>query len=91
MESSNYHTSKIEKTKKLTSASEKTYPSAAICASETALAKKVCAAHDKNRVFCKVEHHAAEIDAPRSDSYGKTRMFCKKTHYNANMNFKKKL
>ena len=71
-------TSKVEKTEKLTSASEKTYPSAAIRASETAWAKKVCVAHDKNRMFCKVEHHAAEIEASRSDSYGKTHMFFKK-------------
>jgi hypothetical protein len=56
-------TSKVEKTERLTSASEKTYPSAAIRASQTAWAKKVCVAHDTNRVFCKVEHHAAEIDA----------------------------
>ena len=85
------YTSKVEKTEKLTSASEKTYPSAAIRALETARAKKGCATHGTNRVFCKVEHHAAEIDASRSDSYGKTRMFCKKTSYNANTIFNKQL
>ena len=66
------YASKVEKTTKQTSTSEKTHPSAAIRASETARAKNRCVAHRKNRVFCKVEHHAAEIEASRSDSYGKT-------------------
>ncbi len=33
---------------------------------------------DKNRVFCKVERHAAEIDTSRSGLTVKTHMFCKK-------------